>query len=235
MIVILGLDGLEYEYVKEFGCKNLMQTSFGKTDISIFSEPRTVVLWSSFLTGKNTEDEALKDLWNFKVRPEETFFANFRKWRAIDVPGFTYMGERHAKERELLKAFFDGKASVEEYDEVAFENHKVVKEEFFETLEEDLDILMCYFALADVIGHLSFGLKSKMRAIYEELDELAKLARKKAEKLLIISDHGMRAIGRFGDHSDYGFWSFSEKVEWDTPKITEFRKFIESFVFVNSQ
>ncbi len=53
MIVILGIDGLEYEYVKKFNVKNLMQESFGKTNISEFSEPRTMVLWSSFLTGKN--------------------------------------------------------------------------------------------------------------------------------------------------------------------------------------
>ena len=59
MMVILGLDGLEYEYVKEFNCKNLMQEKFGKTDISMFSEPRTIVIWSSFLAGKNLEKEIL--------------------------------------------------------------------------------------------------------------------------------------------------------------------------------
>ncbi len=226
MMIILALDGLEYEYVKEFNCRHLMQTSYGKTDISMFSEPRTVVIWSSFLTGRNTEKEALKDLWNFRVRSEETFFSFFEKWHAIDVPGFTYLRERHAKERELLKAFFEGSASVEEYDAVALENHEFVKERFLEAVEGDYDMVMGYFALADVIGHLSFGIKPKMRAVYGELDEIAKLAGKKASKMLIISDHGMRAIGRFGDHSNYGFWSFSERVEWKTPKITEFKNLI---------
>lgn len=227
MIIILGLDGLEYEYVKEFKCKNLMQKNFGKTDISEFSEPRTVVLWSSFLTGKNMEKQALKDLWNFRVNVKQTFFSSFKKWHAIDVPGFTYIKERHEKEREMLKAFFDKKISVEEYDEIAFTNHKLAKEEFFEVIEKDFEILMGYFALADVIGHLSFGIKSKMKIIYKELDEIAKKARKKAEKLLIISDHGMRAIGRFGDHSNYGFYSISEEIDLKNPKITEFRKIIE--------
>ena len=87
---------------------------------------------------------------------------------------------------------------------------------------------MGYFALADVIGHLSFGIKSKMRIIYHELDEIAKKVEKKAEKLLIISDHGMKPVGRFGDHSNYGFWSFSEKVDWNMPKITEFKNLIIS-------
>lgn len=227
MIVILGLDGLEYEYVKEFNCKHLMQASFGKTDISMFSEPRTVVIWSSFLTGKNTEKEALKDLWNFKVKPEETFFAAFNSWKAIDVPGFTYVKERHAKEREAMKKFFDGKISVEEFDRIAFENHRLEKEEFFSALEEGYEIVMGYFALADVIGHLSFGLKIKMKIIYKELEEIAKKTKKFAEKILIISDHGMRAVGRFGDHSNYGFWSFSEELKLKNPKITDFCEMIK--------
>jgi hypothetical protein len=48
MIVVLAIDALEYEKVLEYRCMNLMQTHFGKTDISEFSEPRTIVLWSSF-------------------------------------------------------------------------------------------------------------------------------------------------------------------------------------------
>ena len=214
MIVILALDGLEYEYVKEFDCKNLMQISYGKTDISEFSEPRTTVIWSSFLTEKNMEEEVLSlgkdNLWKFRVKPEETFFSSFKKWKAIDVPAFTHKHENHKRERDLLKAFFEERATVEEYDKVAFENHKENKEEFFEALEKDYEIVMGYFALADTIGHLSFGLKNKMRVIYKELDELAQRTKELVEgKILVISDHGMKAIGRCGDHCHYGFWSWN--------------------------
>jgi len=51
MLTILGIDGLEYDLVVKFGCKSLMQESFGMTDLSAFKEPRTVVIWSSFLSG----------------------------------------------------------------------------------------------------------------------------------------------------------------------------------------
>ncbi|MBD3247555.1 hypothetical protein GF378_02960, partial [Candidatus Pacearchaeota archaeon] len=51
MIVILAIDALEYDKVEEFNCKNLKQEYYGKTDISEFSQPRTMVLWSSFMTG----------------------------------------------------------------------------------------------------------------------------------------------------------------------------------------
>ncbi|MCD6371167.1 MAG: alkaline phosphatase family protein [Candidatus Aenigmarchaeota archaeon] len=235
MIVILAYDGLEYEYVKEFGMKNLMQESFGKTDISEFSEPRTVVIWSSFLAGKNLEKRVLslgKDFWKFKLKPQETFFSKFKKWKAIDVPGFTYKFENHKKEKELLKAFFDGRASVREYDKIAFENHKENKEEFFEELDKGYEIIMGYFALADVIGHLSFGIKTKMKIVYKELDKIAeevKMRLDKDSKLLIISDHGMKAVGRFGDHNNYGFWSLNFSFELENPKITEFRKIVEKF------
>ncbi len=230
--MILGLDGLEYEYVKEFNCKNLMQTSFGKTDISEFSEPRTVVLWSSFLAGKNLEKRVLalgKEFWKFKLKPEETFFSKFKKWKAIDVPGFTYKYEKHQKEKELLKGFFDGNVSIKEYDKVAFENHKENKEEFFRELDRGYEIIMGYFALADVIGHLSFGIKTKMKLIYQELDEIAEKTKKVCEKLLIISDHGMKAVGRFGDHSNYGFWSLNLSIKKEKLKLTGIRKMIENF------
>lgn len=230
MIVILGLDGLEYEYVKDFDCKNLMQENFGKTDISEFFEPRTVVLWSSFLAGKNLEKRILnfgKGLWKFRLQPQETFFKTFKKWKAIDVPGFTYRQIPHQLEKKMLKEFFEGKTTIEAYDKLAFKNYGEVKKEFFDELKKDYEILMVYFSLADTLGHLSFGLKVKMRLIYKELDKIAKNAKKVCEKLLIVSDHGMKAVGRFGDHSNYGFWSSNFEICFKNPRITSFRKVIE--------
>jgi len=230
-MVILAFDGLEYEYVKEFNCRSLMQESFGKTDISEFTEPRTVVIWSSFLAGKNLEKKILslgkENLWKFELKPEETFFSKFKKWKAIDVPGFSYKKENHERERKALKDFFNEKISVEEYDEIVFENHKENKEEFFDLIDEDYQIIMAYFNLADAIGHLSFGIKPKMKLIYKELEDITTRTKKKAEKILVISDHGMKAVGRFGDHSNYGFWSLNFKIDLKTPKITEMRNLIE--------
>ncbi|MCD6510982.1 MAG: alkaline phosphatase family protein [Thaumarchaeota archaeon] len=226
---MLGLDGLEYHYVEEFGCKNLMQKSYGMTDISEFKEPRTVVIWSSFLAGKNLEERVLKEkeLWSFKLKPEETFFSKFEKWEALDVPGFTYNVEMHKRERELLKGFFEKKNTIEDYDKVALEDYKKMKEEFFEAIGKDYEIVMGYFALADVIGHLSFGVKAKMKLIYEELDSLAREAREYADDMLIVSDHGMKAVGRFGDHSDHGFWSIGRELDLGRPRITYFYRLIE--------
>jgi hypothetical protein len=229
-MIILGLDGLDYDYVVGFGCKALMQKSFGRTDISEFAEPRTVVLWSSFLAGKNLERRVLQgDLWSFRLEPAETFFKS-RRWRAIDVPGLTYEVQMHQKERAALKAFFDKRCTIEAYDEVVFKNHQTVKERFFTEMGADYDILMSYFSLADAIGHLSFGIRPKMRLVYIELDQIAKKAAKATDVLLIISDHGMKAVGRFGDHSDRGFWSFNFETELGNLQITQFRRIIEGLI-----
>lgn len=218
MKVILGLDGLDYSCVTNFNCRNLMQKSCGCTDLSEFSELKTVVLWSSFLAERNIEKEISDQgvLWSFKLSREQTFFSRFDRWEALDVPGFTYEEEAHEEERQRLKDFFDKKGSIEDYDEVVFRNYKRNKDVFLRMLNEERDIQMGYFALADAIGHLSFGVTSKMRLIYQELDDLASsVAKKSKDGLLILSDHGMQSVGRFGDHSYSGFWSFSTAASKD--------------------
>ncbi len=232
MAIILGIDALEYEYVREFGCRNLMQLCFGKTDISEFSEPRTIVLWSSFLAGKNLEREIIsfgnERMWDFTLKPEQTFLAKFKKPRVVDVPGFAYSREQHDLERSLLRKFFNNEITVEEFGKPVLEYHRKIKEQFFIDLKKEFDLLFYYFNAADVIGHVSFGQKSKMRLIYQGLDEIAAKAAATGQKMLIVSDHGMQPVGRFGDHRrEYGFWSTSFDAKLQNPKITSFRALVE--------
>jgi len=229
-VVVVAIDALEYDLVEEFNCKNLKQEYYGKTDITEFSEPRTMVLWSSFITGKNKEKEVLKDgkkeMWNKKYPIEETFFSRFKKVKVIDLPAFSYDLKVHERSRKLLKDFFDSSKEEkekirEEYNKDAFEHHRKVKEEFFKALDEDYDFVLVYFSIADVIGHLNFGNKKLMKMIYKELDEIVGKVREKAEEVIVLSDHGMKAIGYFGDHSNYGFWSTNFK-DLGKPRITDF-------------
>lgn len=231
MAIILGIDGLEFEYVKEFGCRNLMQKSFGKTDISEYKEPRTIILWSSFLAGKNLEKEIVamgnEKMWNFKLRPEKTFFRHFDSFKAVDVPGFNYSKEHHLMERAMLKKFFNGEITVEDFDKPVLEYHKKIKEEFFSDLKKNHVLLFYYFNVADVIGHLSFGIKNKMKTIYMDLDNIARNATEKGEPMLILSDHGMKAVESYGDHcQEYGFWSNNLGKKLGNPKITDLSKFV---------
>ncbi len=231
--VVFGIDALEYDKVLEFQCANLKQKFFGKTDITDFSQPRTMVLWSSFMTGMNKENEILergdKEMWNTRIKFEDTFFSMFKDPVIIDLPGYNYDLAVHEKSRKLLKTFFETKSEsrkkiLEEYNKDAFEHHKKVKEQFLKTLEEDHDFVLGYFSVIDVIGHLNFGNTAIMKMLYKEMDEIA--SKIDADTLLILSDHGMKAIGDFGDHSEYGFWS-TNFSDLKNPKITEFASILK--------
>jgi hypothetical protein len=221
-MIILGLDALDLSLVKKYSCKNLMQTEYGQTDISEFELARTVVLWASFLTGKNMEARIpVKTQWMFKLGVEETFFQFFSNYKALDVPAFSLKGKNHAEERRLLKAYFDEKAIVEEYDTVVWRNHEENKKDFFSSLGKH-DLFMGYFDLADAIGHLSFGIEEKMKEVYKELEDLAREVIASDDDVLVVSDHGMKAVGRYGDHTRNGFYSSNHKLGLKLPKITGF-------------
>lgn len=237
MVVVLAVDALEYKKVEEFDSRGLKQTVYGKTDISEFSEPRTMVLWCSFMTGQNLEREILaqgdEEMWKTTMPLERTFFSRFQDPRVIDLPGFSYDQVQHDRQRELLKEFFEKKSREEkekirsEYNQHAFRHHKKLKEEFFGALKGDHDFLLGYFSVADVVGHLNFGNKALMRLIYDDLDDITTRIREDgADPLLVLSDHGMKGVGMFGDHNNYGFWSFSKKCPLKNPKITDFAGFL---------
>jgi len=228
-MIILALDALDIYMVKKFRCKYLMQTEYGKTDIKEFEKERTVVLWASFLTGRNMEKEIpVKTQWSFKLSPEQTFLKFFQKCKTIDVPTLSYKDETHRIERELLKGYFEDKNTIEELDEVVWKNHYKNRKEFLTNLGK-YELLMGYFNLADLVGHLNFGISEKMEEVYRELESLAKETSSASDLILIISDHGMKAVGRYGDHTKYGFYSLNQKKSLKNPRITSFYNLIRSW------
>jgi len=65
-IIILGIDGLEYDLVEKWLLKNLMQKKYCKLDLSDYKVIVTPPIWGSMLTGKI--DEEIMKKW---VRLEE--------------------------------------------------------------------------------------------------------------------------------------------------------------------
>jgi hypothetical protein len=232
MIVVLAIDALEYDLVEKFQCRHLMQKFYGKTDISEFSEPRTMVLWSSFMTGKNMESEILalgdKEMWNTRIETERTFFSGFKNPAIIDLPGYNYDLLQHEAERSLLRKFFEAQGNPEKeivresYNRLVFAHHQKIKAEFLSALTGTHDLVLGYFSIADVIGHLNFGNLFMMKMIYRDLDEIAGMIE---HPMLVLSDHGMKPVGIFGDHSEYGFWS-SASTDLGLPKIIDFPKIV---------
>ena len=227
-MIILALDALDQNLVKTFNCSNLMQSEYGQTDITNFKEPRTIVLWASFLTGKNMEATIpIEGQWKFQLNKEETFLHFFENPKTIDVPAYSYKQEPHKKERQLLKAYFNENATIEEYDKLIWKNHQENTKEFRNSLGKH-DLLMPYFNLADAIGHLSFGVYTKMKEVYAELENLAAAIKNTEDFTLIISDHGMKSIGRYGDHTMNGYYSTNKTLNLELPRITDFHKLIKS-------
>ena len=54
-IIILGIDGLEYNLVEEWDLKYLKQKVYTKTDLSDFGVIITPLIWAAMLTGKKIE------------------------------------------------------------------------------------------------------------------------------------------------------------------------------------
>ena len=50
-IIILGIDGLEYNLVKEWRLKNITQEAYRKLDLSDYKVVVTPPIWGSMLTG----------------------------------------------------------------------------------------------------------------------------------------------------------------------------------------
>ncbi|WP_297090421.1 alkaline phosphatase family protein [Thermococcus sp.] len=51
-IIILGIDGLEYKFVKEWDLQHIKQTTYSKTDLSDFEVIVTPPIWAAMLTGR---------------------------------------------------------------------------------------------------------------------------------------------------------------------------------------
>ena len=72
-VLILGIDAIEYELVEQWKLSNLQQKEYGKTILPIKKEegfrydlPATVIIWSSFITGKTPKDHKIQTfkIWN---------------------------------------------------------------------------------------------------------------------------------------------------------------------------
>lgn len=256
-MIILGIDALEHDLVEKFECKYLMQKYHGMTDIVQFDKLKTIVLWTSFLTGHNTEKDVgdLSNLWTFQVKYVDTFFRKPKEYRAWDVPGFTYHQSIHEEIRKLFGIFFDetfgGKSEFENPRQIKKKISEISLSQFerfrckllndktkdSQTKSPDLKgrypkiderIYMYYTSLLDDIGHFSFGNEFLMRSLYRSIDSVAKELSRKKEDVIILSDHGMVQT------SDTMFGEHSPAGFWSTNfedlgdiPLTEIRAVIE--------
>ena len=105
------------------------------------------------------------------------------------------------------------------------------KEKFLEHFDKEL--VMAWFCPADRVGHIFRPDLDVMEETYRRLDDFAGRVREEFDgDVMIISDHGMKEMGDFGDHSDisYGYWSFSRDLGLRNPKLVDFRYIVEDIL-----
>lgn len=226
-MIILALDALDIYPVRRYDCKALQQLRYGQVNVSEYKILRTVALWASFLTGDKIDEEIPFDKetqWLFQLTPDQTFLHLFNTYQTIDVPSFSFKQHNHAKERQLMREAFADEVSIDDFDTTVWRHHDKNKRELFQSLGH-YALVMGYFDLVDAVGHLSYGVSRKMKEVYRELDSIAKEVKSSFDDVvLIVSDHGMRSLGRYGEHYGYGFFSTNYRSQMHLPRITDFRK-----------
>ena len=113
-VVILGMDGLEYNLVLKWNLKNLMQKTYGSIRIGeeYYSHgvPYTPIVWTSFISGKKPTETNVKDWWSYgklldwiRYKPPFIWFKNKRKY----LMKFGLKPKVLTKEKWNSKTFFD--------------------------------------------------------------------------------------------------------------------------------
>jgi len=86
---------------------------------------------------------------------------------------------------------------------------------FLDSLKRNYDIWFFYTDLLDALPHLFISDKIRMMKYYSEINEFIEDIKKQLPNdvfIFVVSDHGMKQTGRFGEHSNYGFWSTSKNL-----------------------
>lgn len=273
-ICILGYDALEIELVEKFDLSNLKQAEYGRTDISEFDIISTLILWGSFITGRNMTPEykversnsfknffrgafqfvksispefaeslrnfpekvnLLKGMkqetfdWNYMIEADEkTIFDLVEDSAGINIPSYNQQWCPKFSLKEKIEEDVTDSVYLEDVRK-CFEK---TKNELLENLDKDL--VMAWFAYADKIGHVWRTDMERMREAYSHLDDFAEEVREKFDgQIFIIADHGMKPLGRFGDHSDlnYGYYSSNRKLGLSNPQLTYFYRIVRDILF----
>ena len=156
-----------------------------------------------------------------KIPIEQTFLKN-KKHAIINFPmlsdGWSLNFPYGATEKIIIQTYHQ-----------QFDN---LSKQLLDKLQQPWQILVYYTRLLDVVGELAYGNKLELMKAYFKANWLTYKVKQKLPAdtiLLVISDHGMQPFkGKYGKHTNYGFWSLNIKTDWKPKTITDFHpKIIE--------
>ncbi|UCD96360.1 MAG: hypothetical protein JSV35_07715 [Candidatus Bathyarchaeota archaeon] len=202
-VFILALDGLEYQSVKNWKLKHLMQRKFGTFPTLINKDMRVPLspqVWGSFITGREQK------IGSWLV------YNRLLEFLSKQIPLRWIKGKRKLASKLQISHSYVGRSNIEgmplfdvipksiavevptynlnapellglvktKLDEGlnAFENACMNRFEktvnrIFESIEDDWDIFMAWITIADTLAHSFIRIEAKMKAIYQKLNLLA--------------------------------------------------------------
>lgn len=224
-MIIIGFDGLDFDYVELFGLKHIVLKEHGRTDISYSNKIISIPLWSSFLAGKLvTQDQN----WDYQLKDSETFYKNWDNYKIIDVPATTHFkSELHRLERQSMKDYYEGRIPFYEFENKVWNIANKSKMELFRASR--FKNVFVYFTLPDSLMHHKpvFGDKDEIEFIYKWCDLIAK----RIKPDIIVSDHGMKN----GSHTHNGYYAINKILNLEKPKFTDFYSIIRDWNEIKTQ
>ena len=196
------------KYVEDVGEKKLSQ------DVSIFKE-----------TTKQTKFTRYPEKKDIKA---PTIFDNSFKSAHCYVPVYDISMDTLAR-----WDIFDVMKNEAKKNEFCYKYRKEIKEkkeELFQLLNLDYQLIMMYWYCLDGVQHALFKDRITIDEFYIRFNSLVKEVKDKLSKddmLLIVSDHGQEK----GIHTSYGFYSCNKELGLNKPHICEFKKIIEEILY----
>ena len=242
MIVILGLDGLDYTLVQRWRLSALQQHQHGTVTVPIDPEkgvPLSPEVWGSFLCGKHVKPSfkrvakrlpMLKRLL-YKLRGKhvgrinvgfeplhEPTFLDFTDSYTVNVPWY----DSDYANYHIFNQLSAGKLSAAETVEALKRLYQEYTIQFAEALEthRDYELLFGYFPFPDDFQHLFLSRLEDIHRIYSDLNEYVASLAIEDDWLLIVSDHGWDTQKL--THSQRGFYSSNQPIKPTPEHITDF-------------
>jgi len=275
-VLIIALDGLEFDIVKRYELRNLRQKVYGKIELNNFKKISTPFIWASFITGLPPEKHGVDSMRHWRspllqyarklsvklglrrvkgkgriaemLGARKTYFTSeyYRKKKLETIfdlaenPLIINMPTWNAEDgygtpkaiNELSRRFLTTKNDDLErrlWEEI-WDNFNRQHERNLKLIGEhnESDLIAVYYHTLDTIGHLWCGVEEKVEEAYMRFDEAVYQLKKAAGNCfaLVVSDHGMKPVGRYGIHSEHAFYSMNINITLEKPRIFDFKPLI---------
>ena len=209
---LLGLDGLEYDFVEKWHLTHLQQSQYGKLKVPISKEfgiPTSPEVWASFLTGKNVKKEfgrtfriqmMLKvakfmrkhvkigfGLGSLLRKRSPARFPSLKEKTFLDITrskaiNVPYYSFDHGT-FDISHRFTTGKISLEEAErELNLVYQNSKKRILNETETRDLDLIFAFMHFPDYPQHLLMMRPQKIKILYHDLDNYVSTLKKRIPK-----------------------------------------------------